>query len=168
MATQALVAPAEYLRLSFDGLDREYVEGVLMERGTATYLHSKIQGLLCALFWTLAKRYPIFPAPELRLAVDPQRRYRIPDVAVFAGEEPTQPVPETPPLVAIEIASPDDRLSETLKKFEEYRHWGIEHIWLVDPVEKTFYTYDSTGLHPAASFELTRYGFVITLTDLGL
>ena len=168
MATQTLVAPEEYLKTSFEGPDCEYVDGELLQRGMPTYGHAKTQALLCILFGTLIKRYPIFVVTELRLALAPQHRYRIPDVCVFAGQEPTQPIPDTPPLVAIEIASPNDRLSETLKKFDEYRHWGVEHIWLIDPVVKTFYTYDSTGLHPVPAFHLPQYSFQITLADLSL
>ena len=168
MATQALVAPEQYLEMSFEGIDCEYVDGEVVERRMPTYLHSKVQGLLFVLFWTLGKRYPIFPAPELRLAIDPKHRYRIPDVAVFAGQEPTEPVPSTPPLVAIEIVSPDDRLTETLKKFGEYRDWGIENIWLIDPMGTKFYFYDATGLHPTATLQLPQYDFTITLADLSL
>lgn len=168
MATHTLVAPEEYLNTSYDSPDREYVEGELLERGMPTYLHSKIQALLCILLGTLIKRYPVFIATELRLGLTPGRLYRIPDVAVFADQEPTQPVPDHPPLVAIEIASPDDRLSETLKKFEEYRHWGVAHIWLIDPIEKRLYSYDATGLHPVPTLQLPRYDFAISLTDLGL
>jgi Uma2 family endonuclease len=168
MATQTLVAPEDYLKASFDGPDREYVDGELVERGKPTYLHGKVQALLCILFGALIKRYPIFIVTEVRHAVTPNHLYRIPDVAVFAGQEPTQPVPDTPPLVAIEIVSPDDRLTETMKKFSEYRHWGVEHIWLIDPVEKQFYTYDSTGLHPVQNLALPQYSFTITLADLAL
>lgn len=168
MATLALIAPAEYLAMSFDGLDREYVEGELVERGMPTYLHSKVQALLCILFGTLIKRYPLFIATEVRLAVRQEHLYRIPDVAVFAGQEPKEPVPQTPPLVSIEIALPDDRLTETLKKFAEYRNWGIAHIWLIEPIEKQFYTYDATGLHLVPTLELPQYAFAITLADLGL
>ncbi len=42
-------------------------------------------------------------------------RYPIPDVAVFCPVDPAG-VPETPPLVAIEILSPDDRMSDVREK----------------------------------------------------
>ena len=70
--------------------------------------------------------------------------------------------------MAIEIVSPDDRTSETLKKFEEYHHWGVTHIWLIDPLEKTFFSYDATGLHPVPTLDLPEYSFSITLADLNL
>jgi len=155
--------------MSFEGLDREYVEGELVERGMPTYLHARIQAILGALFEMRRREgTPLFVASELRLAIDPNHRYRIPDICVFAGPEPTEPVPTTSPLIVIEIVSPDDRVGETLKKFEEYRLWGVEYIWLIDPVEKKFYSYDSTGLHPVPTLELPEYSFTITLSDLNL
>lgn len=168
MAAPTLVSPEEYLKTSFDGLDREYVNGELIERSMPTYLHARIQARLIFLFETLGQRLPIFPAPELRLAIGLQRLYRIPDVSVFTGHEPTEPVPSAPPLVAIEILSPDDRLAETLKKFDEYRQFGVAHIWLIDPAEKKFYTFDANGLHPVPSLNLPQFDFTITFTDLGL
>lgn len=168
MATQTLVAPETYLTTSFEGPDREYVDGELVERGMPTYLHARIQALLSFLFENLRKHYPVFVVSELRLALHASHRYRIPDICVFAGREPTEAIPDTPPLVAIEIVSPDDRTSETLKKFEEYRHWGVTHIWLIDPIEKTFFRYDATGLHPVSTLDLPEYSFSIRLADLNL
>lgn len=168
MATQAFVSPAQYLAMSFDGLDREYVDGELKERGMPTYLHAKIQGLLCFLLGALRKPYGLVVLPELRLALDAARLYRIPDVCVFAAGDVAESVPSHPPLVAIEIVSPDDRTSETLRKFREYHEWGVAHIWLVDPVEKRLFVFDGDGLHPVDSFSLPQFSFTITLSDLEL
>jgi hypothetical protein len=45
---------------------------------------------------------------------------------VFHPREPGL-VPDTPPLIAIEILSPDDLLTEVREKLEEYRAWGVPH-----------------------------------------
>lgn len=166
MATQAFVSPAQYLAMSFDGLDREYVDGELKERGMPTYLHARIQARLCELFGKLGEQFPVFAAPELRLSLDANRLYRIPDLSVFAGAEPREPIPSHPPLIAIEIVSPDDRLSDTLQKFEEYRNWGIRHIWMVDPQAKRLFVYDGHGLHGVDQLELPEFAFVIRPADL--
>jgi Uma2 family endonuclease len=47
-------------------------------------------------------------------------RYLIPDFAVFWRTKPPL-VPDAPPLIAIEILSPDDRLTAVREKLEEYR-----------------------------------------------
>jgi len=168
MAIRTLVAPEEYLKMSFEGPDREFVDGEVLERAMPTFLHGRIQMRLGYIFESLAQRYALYAASEVRHALDPLRLYRIPDVAVFADREPVKIYPDTPPLVAIEIASPDDRLSETLTKLEEYRLWGVEHVWLIDPEERKLFAYDASGLHPVAALQLPRYESSISLADLGL
>ncbi len=168
MATPVLISPEEYLKTTYNGLDREYVHGEILERSMPTILHGRVQMLLGFLFELLRKRHAVFAISEVRHAIEVGSIYRIPDVAVFAGELPPGLYPETPPLVAIEISSPDDRLSETLRKFSEYLAWGIPNIWLIDPEDAKLYTYDETGLHPVKSLQLPQYEFAITLADLEL
>jgi Uma2 family endonuclease len=168
MATQLLVSPQDYLATTYSDLDREYVHGEVLERTMPTFLHGKIQALLCILFGAIRKLHSLEIVTEVRHALQANALYRIPDVAVFAGQLPEGPYPSTPPLVAVEIASPDDRLSETLQKFAEYLAWGIPHIWLIDPEAKKLYIYDETGLHPVQTLPLPQYDFAITLADLDL
>ncbi len=91
-------------------------------------------------------------------------RYTIPDFAVFYPDDPS-PVPETPPLVAIEILSPDDRLSEVREKLEEYRTWGVPHVWLVDPRSHRFYTCDAE-LIETSSLTVPELGIELAEGDL--
>jgi len=168
MATPVLTSPEDYLKTTYNDLDREYVHGEILERSKPTILHGRVQALLCYLFELLRRQYPVIAVSGVRHAIEKNVLYRIPDVAVFAGEPPQGLYPETPPLVAIEISSPDDRLSETLRKFSEYLAWGIPNIWLIDPEDAKLYTYDETGLHPVKSLQLPQYDFAITLADLEL
>ena len=153
MASKALVPVEQYLRMSFDGPDREYVDGEIVERHVGENPHSKAQLRLILLLSGLRTRSPLHIRPELRLHLAPAR-YRIPDIAVFRGEEPTEDVPSTPPLVTVEIVSRDDRYTEIIQKLEEYRQWGVPHIWLVDPWLKKSYVFSSSGLTEVAAFEL--------------
>ena len=41
MSTKSAVGIEEYLRTSFEGLDREYVDGEIVERPLPDQLHSK-------------------------------------------------------------------------------------------------------------------------------
>lgn len=168
MATQALISAAEYLRTSFDGLDQEYYHGELVERGMPIYLHAKVQGLFCQIFFNLARTHRLFPAPEVRIQIDEGRIYRIPDVSVFAELEPEGDVVSIAPLVAIEISSPDDRLSNTLKKLEEYRLFGVRYIWFIDIAANHLYRYDESGMHRVTSLDLPEYDLRITLSEIGL
>src|SRR5258708_2459797 len=107
MSTKTTISIEEYLRTSFEGLDREYVDGEIVERSLLTNLHSKAQCRLGRIFDTFGDTLPLYARTELRSRVS-GTRVRIPDVSVYSGEEPADPVPVTPPLIAVEILSPDD------------------------------------------------------------
>jgi Uma2 family endonuclease len=137
MGAKTAISVAEYLRTSYPDLDREYRDGEVLERALPDRLHSFTQGLLIALFAAL--RGQVFLYPELRVQLGP-RRFLVPDVSVYYPENPVRLVPDTPPFIAVEILSPDDRMSEVVAKLAEYRKWGVPHVWLVDPHAKRMYT----------------------------
>ena len=155
----------EYLRTSFEDLDREYVDGEIVERSLPDQLHSKTQWRLSGLIWDLSKTRPFHGRPELRSRVRPTR-IRIPDFAIYAGAEPNAMVPTEPPLVAIEILLPDDRLLEVMQKFEEYQAWGVRHVWLVDPHRRKLQVYDSGTLSEVGALEIEEYHVRITSADI--
>jgi Uma2 family endonuclease len=163
MGVNTAISVEEYLHTSFPDLDKEYRDGELVERSLPDYLHGKIQFQLCVLFAALRGGLPLYPTVETRMQVRPNR-YLIPDVAVFHPTEP-QGVPDSPPLVTIEVLSPDDRLSEVRDKLEEYREWGVSHVWLIDPRSRHFYTCDGR-LIETASLTIPELGIEITLNDL--
>jgi Uma2 family endonuclease len=88
--------------------------------------------------------------------------YRIPDVAVFERRGPEETVPASPPLLVAEISSPDDRLDAMLQKLEEYRVWGVQHIWLIEPELKRIHVYDHGSLREVSCLELPQFGFAVT------
>jgi len=159
MGVLAGVSVEEYLHSSFPGVDREYRDGALVERSMPDYLHGKTQALLIALFMGLRKRLSLYPCAETRMMLRPGR-FLIPDVAVFHGKEPGL-VPDVPPLIAIEILSPDDRLSEVREKLEEYRAWGVPHVWLVDPHSRRLYSCDK-GLREVSCFKVGELAIEVT------
>jgi len=40
------------------------------------------------------------------------------------------------------VLSLDDRLTAVREKLEEYKAWGVAHVWLVDPHTKRLYMCD--------------------------
>jgi len=160
MSTKTLMSVEEYLHTTFDGADREYLDGEVIERNMGNKSHSAVQGEFFFQFRLQRNRTGLIALPELRHRLG-ERRFRIPDIAVFEGEPATE-IPELPPLVAIEILSPDDRIGYIIPKLEEYRAWGVKHIWIADPEDRKFFTYSEDGLHEAS--ELTLAGFGITIT----
>jgi Uma2 family endonuclease len=163
MGAKTGLSVQEYLHTSFPDLDREYRDGEVLERSLPDYLHGKTQLLLAAFFAALRKRLSIFPCTETRMRIR-SGRYVIPDLAVFWPYEPSG-VPETPPLVAIEILSLDDRLAEVRDKLEEYKTWGVPHVWLVDPYSRRMYTYDA-GLIELPAVQISELGVEVTGLDI--
>src|SRR5262249_40212169 len=91
---------------------------------------------------------------------------RIPDVAVFEGNPPDQEVPETPPLVVVEITSPDDRLSQSMERLEEFRRWGVRHIWVIDPLLRRLFVYHEGSLSAVEVLELLGYPLTLTPSEV--
>ncbi len=159
MSARAGVSVEEYLHTSFPDLDREYRDGEIVERSLPDYLHGRTQFLLAVFFGVLRKRMRIFPCTETRMRLR-DRLFLIPDFAVFWPDEPPL-VPDRPPLIAIEILSLDDRLTAAREKLEEYRAWGVQHVWLVDPHSRRMYTCDA-GLTEVATLAVPELGMEIT------
>ena len=163
MGAKTGLSVQEYLHTSFPDLDREYRDGEVLERSLPDYLHGKTQLLLAAFFAALRKRLSIFPCTETRMRIR-SRRYVIPDLAVFWPDEPSG-VPEIPPPVAVEILSLDDRLAEVRDKLEEYKTWGVPHVWLVDPHSRRMYTYQA-GLIELPALQISELGVEVTGRDI--
>jgi Uma2 family endonuclease len=165
MATKTQIPVEEYLATSFEGSDREYVDGQIVKRKVGDVAHSEVQGRLIAIIYGLPKRRPLYPRPELRLQTGP-RRYRVADIAVFKDSKPTERVPSAPPHVIVEIVSPDDRFTEIVEKLDEYHRWGVPHVWLVDPNSRKLSIYGSAGLAEVSALELPEFELHLTFADL--
>jgi Uma2 family endonuclease len=163
VATKTQIPSEDYLRMTFEH-DAEFVHGEVVERSMPDEIHSAIQFLILLQFGSLIQSYPLYPRPEIRMRVG-RDRYRIAHIAVFAGSHPV-PVPETPPLVVVEILSKDDRHLDLMQKLEEYREWGVPHIWVIDPSTKRFSMYTEFGLQNVSSLGLSDYPFELTTAEL--
>ena len=91
---------------------------------------------------------PIRAAVETRIRIAP-RRYRIPDVCVYKEPAPREPIPSTPPFIAIEILSPEDRMSRARKKIDEYLSFGVPSVWVIDPETRRADVYTASGFYEA-------------------
>jgi Uma2 family endonuclease len=151
MGARTAIPADEYLHTSFPDVDREYRDGELVERTMPDYLHGRTQLLLGAFFEALRRELSVFACSETRMKLR-EGLYLIPDIAVFWPSEPAL-LPNSPPLVAIEVLSPDDRLTAVREKLQEHRAWGVPHVWLVDPHSRRLYTCD-TRLIEVTSFTI--------------
>ena len=164
VATNTQIRAEDYLRMTFEH-DAEFVHCEIVERSMPDYIHGRIEYLLGAEFSNLTQSHPLYPCVEVRMKIAPET-YRIPDFAVFAGKPRDQRIPDTPPLVAVEILSKDDRHLDLMEKLEEYRLWGVAHIWVIDPLTKRFSMYTELGLQNVSSLALPEYPFQLTPAEL--
>jgi Uma2 family endonuclease len=112
MGTSLLVSEQEYLATSYEP-DCEYDEGVLLERNLGEQPHSFLETAFGSFFFERRKRFRIRTLTEQRIRIAP-RKYRIPDICVYLQPVPEDPVLSTPPFIAIEILSPEDRTATSI------------------------------------------------------
>src|ERR1700733_10639449 len=139
MASKTLITAEQYLATHYER-EPEFVHGEIVEKSVPTFSHGRIQLRLGAL---LSDTGISCAEVRMRLAED---LYRLPDLALFETE-PESEVPSSPPLLIVEIGSPDDRIADVEHKLEEYRTWGVKHIWFVEPELKKLYLYDRGLMH---------------------
>jgi Uma2 family endonuclease len=131
MGTTTLISEETYLRSSFDP-DCEYADGVLIERNLGEQDHSWLQLALGAWFFHRRKAWGIEAFSEQRHFIR-KGRYMIPDVCVIRAPRPVEKVFNKPPLIWIEILSPEDRPIRVNKKVRELIDFGVPNIWVIDP-----------------------------------
>lgn len=141
MTTATAIPLEEYLATSYEP-DREYIDGQLLERNVGEHDHSRLQALLAMYFGALEKQFPIrvFTEQRVRVLADGRRnRYRIPDICVALRPYRKERVLTEPPLIAIEILSPDDTMTAIMSRLEDFQTFGVKHVWVVDPARRKAY-----------------------------
>ena len=131
MGTTALISEETYLRTVYEP-DCEYADGVVIERNAGEQDHGWLQAALAAYFFNRRKSWGIEVYTAVRHKIRPGR-YMIPDVCVIWSPRPADRVFERPPLIWIEILSPDDRPMRVNKKIRELLEFGVQNIWIIDP-----------------------------------
>ena len=149
----SLLTLEEYLQTSYRP-DRDFVDGVTEEREMGESEHSDVQAELIYWFRLHRQEWSVRVNGELRARVG-ERQYRVPDVCVRYLSAPREKVLTTPPLIAIEIKSPDDRISRVVIRLRDYLEMGVPNIWLLDPIERAAFTYTKDGLKLVESERIT-------------
>lgn len=153
---EPLVTVEEYLHTSYRP-DCDYVDGRVEERNVGEHDHGYLQTLLAALFTNHREVWGARAVTDVRTQIS-RTRFRVPDVSVLRNDAPKERILTQPPLIAIEILSPEDRLSRFQTRIEDYLAFGIKNIWILDPETRRAWTADSNGLHLAQNGELAVAG----------
>lgn len=147
MAPRLAVSVEEYLRTEYDP-DCDYVDGELEERNVGERDHGEVQGRVYAWFLNRARELRLHPFLEQRLQLTPTR-FRVPDICLVAGARPKEQIFTQPPLVVIEILSPEDRFGRMQEKIADYLGFGVRHVWLIDPKTRRAWVHTSEGMREA-------------------
>ena len=139
MAT-TLISVEEYLRTTYEP-DAEYVDGVVEERPMGEWDHAAWQAAITAFFFNHSDEWSIRVRPEQRTRTT-DRRFRIPDVAIFDANTPSDPVAVTAPLMVFEILSREDRIPRVLLRLADFRAMGVREMYVVQPEDGALMRFD--------------------------
>ena len=157
MATQPAfdrpISVEEYLATVFEH-DCEYVEGVIEERDLGEFEHSFLQLFLGSIFINHRAEWGVIAVSEQRVQTQSDH-FRVPDLTILRAGSPRERILTRPPLLVIEIQSPEDTLRRTAAKIAEYLGFGIENVWVIDPAARVAYLGTGNGLELVRSGELT-------------
>jgi len=158
-----LVSVEEYLNTSYRP-DRDYVDGILVERNVPTPDHSRLQFVVARFFDQFSALHHLLVFPAARLRVDPvTNRYRVPDVLVIHGPYPKGKAITDIPVIIVEVQSPDDTLESIMDRCFDYERLGVRHILVMDPDHRRTWAFHQGSLQllGGASVSLDLPGFSI-------
>jgi len=115
--------------------------------------HAYVQGLLIGIFLKNRQDWGVYPLPEQRVQTR-KAHFRVPDVTILREKSPRERILTHPPLLVIEIQSPDSPLRHTATKVAEYLAFGIDYVWVIDPYARVAYRGTADGLELVRSGEL--------------
>ena len=162
--TSATHIPLEvYLRTSYHP-DCDYVDGEVQERNLGEFDHSQLQMAVAAWFHARRKEWNVHVLPEQRVRIS-AARVRIPDVCLVSRDLPVEQVIETPPLLVVEVLSPEDRVRRYNERLEDYRSMGVRHIWVLDPATRKGFDW-SAGWQERRRFEVAGTPIFLDVEEL--
>ena len=164
MTTATLVPLDEYLHTSYHP-DCDWVDGELKERNMGDGPHSTIQSFFIGYFAAHALELQIRPRPELRVQVS-QSNYRVPDVLLVQRSAPLQRIVTLPPLLCIEVLSPEDRMTDMEEKIADYLSMGVPTVWVVDPRRRTALQIDARGRRHVEALTAEGLDFNLPVVDV--
>ncbi len=178
MSSTTSISIGEYLRTSYRP-DRDFIDGRVEERNVGEHDHAAVQAALILWFGQHQNDWRIEVLPEQRMRISPSR-YRVPDICLVSLDEPVEQILTRPPLACIEILSPEDTLRRMQgpperaavarcgaeQRVDDYRDFGIPHIWILDPATYKGYDCTSSGFLEATEFSVAGTGIRLVLSEL--
>jgi Uma2 family endonuclease len=82
---------------------------------------------------------------------------------VLAADHKREQIVTKPPMICIEVISPDDTWKRLRTLFSDYWSMGVRHIWAFEPEERLAHYFDADGLRPVRDAQLAVAGTAIRL-----
>jgi Uma2 family endonuclease len=83
---------------------------------------------------------------------------------VLAAEHEREPIVTSPPIVCIEVISPEDTWTRIRERLNDYLAMGVEHIWCFEPEAREVRRYTVEGFVKVTEPELTIEGTEIRIS----
>lgn len=142
----------------------EYWFGEALPKAMPTALHGAIQAILITML--LAKGWRALPEVKLKIS---RLAQPVPDL-IASNQRMEAPYPTRPFPLCVEILSPEDSLRKVFEKAAHYLDWGIEFVWIIDPVGRRAFTMSAGQPSPAEvslnESLIASHGLTISLSDL--
>lgn len=163
MSTTA-VPLSEYLHTDYSP-DVDYIDGELEQRNMGEWDHARLQALIERYLGSREREWGILVVPEQRIQVS-HTRFRVPDIAVVRAR-PAGGVITEPPLLCVEILSPEDRATRIQARIDDYLNMGVPCVWLIDPATRRAWLHTSEDAREAKDGILTAGQIRLPLSDIG-
>jgi Uma2 family endonuclease len=146
--------------------DRDYVDGRLEKRNVGKWSHAELQAALVQYLRTNAERFRVRTVQEIRVRVS-CTRYRVADVCCVRRAPDESGIITEPPVLVIEILSPDDTVPQTEDRIDDYLAMGVPFVWLIDPRDlDRAWIYEPGQRHRVSDRILTAGEIRVPLNDL--
>ncbi|WP_116244897.1 Uma2 family endonuclease [Nocardiopsis sp. FIRDI 009] len=120
-------------RMPDDGRRYELVDGRLDVSPAPVFDHTSVDSRLTIHLGDVAPdEFTVLTGPGINFNAE-RTHHRIPDLAVIRADAAERPYLTKPPLLAVEILSPESVLRDSNTKRAEYAAFGIESYWIVNP-----------------------------------
>ena len=157
-----LISVEEYLKTVYRP-DVDYVDGEIEERNLGEFDHGDLQAAISMALRMHQKDWGVRVVVETRTRVSPTR-FRIPDVCVVSAALERERIITHPPLLCIEVLSPEDRLTRMRKRVQDFFDMGVPEVWIFDPATRTVQICTASSMTERKSGVLRLRGTKIELS----
>jgi Uma2 family endonuclease len=157
-----LISVEEYLSTVYRP-DVDYVDGEIDERNLGEFDHGDLQLMIGAMLRLHQKDWGVRVVVETRTRVSPTR-FRIPDVCVVSAALDRERIITHPPMLCIEVMSPEDRLPRVRKRIQDFLDMGVPEVWIFDPPTRIVHLCANHGMTERKSGTLKLNGTKIELS----